>query len=130
MKKIVPKCLVFFFLAMGGLQVGAFCYATEVTLRSGTPIFLRLGEAISSESATAGQFVRLTVTRSVIVDGTVVVKAGSEVVGEVEGGIILVVRQATAVNGTKIPLRGGSTMIPVGTETKAYVDYDTNINVP
>jgi hypothetical protein len=130
MKKIAPKCLVFFVLAVGGMQVESFCYATEVTLRSGTPVPVKLDEVVSSESATGGQIARLTVTRSVSADGKVVIKAGSKLAGEVEGGVILIIRQATAVDGTRIPLRGGSTMIPVGTETKAYVDYDTTVNVP
>ncbi len=135
-------------------------YASQLTLKAGTPIPVRLLESVDSETATAGQTVRFLVTRDVPVNGIVVIKAGSEASGEVtysqktgslgkEGKVFVVIRYATAVNGTKVPLRanlsrtgneqvamsfmicpfikGTSSVIPADTETKAYVDYDTII---
>lgn len=162
MKIKTQKAVFTIFLAIGFMQLSLLCYAAEVTIRAGTPIPVRIDEAISSETATAGQAVRFIVTRDVIVDEKVVVKAGSEVIGEVtfsqktgslgkEGKVFLVIRYATAIDNTRIPLRanlsqegdervalswmvcpfikGTSSMIPAGTETKAYVDYDTKINI-
>lgn len=162
MKTRQLRVLISFSLAFLFLQGASFCCAAEVTIKAGTPIPVRLEEAISSETATAGQTVRLVVTRDVTVDDIVVIRAGSEVSGEVtytqktgslgkEGKLFLVVRYATAVDNTRIPLRanlsqegdervalswlvcpfitGTSSMIPAGTETKAYVDYDTKIRV-
>lgn len=149
-------------LGLGFLMMAFSSYASEVTIKAGTPIPVRLQEAVSSETATAGQTVRFLVTRDVSVDDIVVIKAGSEVVGDVtysqktgslgkEGKVFLVVRYATAVDDTRVPLRanlsqtgdekvalswmvcpfitGTSSMIPAGTETKAYVDYDTKIKI-
>ena len=136
--------------------------AAEITIKAGTAVPVRLEEAVSSETVTAGQTITFTVTRDVTVDDVVVIKAGSEVLGEIahsqktgtfgkEGEVSLVVRHTTAVDNTMVPLRatlsqhgeekmavsflfcpfikGTSSMIPVGTETKAYVDYDTKIQV-
>lgn len=163
MKIKTQKVLISIFLATALMQLPLLCYAAEVMVKAGTPIPVRLEDAISSETATAGQSVRFTVTRDVAVDDKVVVSAGSEVVGEVtfsqktgslgkEGKVFLVVRYATAVDNTRLPLRanlsqegdekvalswmvcpfikGTSSMIPAGTETKAYVDYDTKVKVP
>jgi len=149
-------------LALGFFMMAFSSYASEVTIKAGTPIPVRLQEAVSSETTTAGQTVRFLVTRDVSVDDIVVIKAGSEVVGDVtysqktgslgkEGKVFLVIRYATAVDNTKVPLRanlsqtgdekvalswivcpfikGTSSTIPVGTETKAYVDYDTKIKI-
>lgn len=137
-------------------------FAGEITIKAGTPIPVKLLDDLSSETATAGQSVRFEVTRNIIVDNKVVIKAGSEVVGEVtyaqktgslgkEGNLYLVVRYATAVDGTRVPLRanlsatgdeqvaiswlvcpfikGTASRIPAATETKAYVDYDTVIKI-
>lgn len=151
----VPLALIFLMMAFSS-------YAFEITIKAGTPIPVRLQEAVSSETATAGQTVRFLVTRDVAVDDMVVIKAGSEVIGEVtysqktgslgkEGKVFLVVRYATAIDNTRVPLRanlsqtgdekvalswmvcpfikGTSSMIHAGTETKAYVDYDTRIKI-
>ncbi|MFH2130200.1 MAG: hypothetical protein ABIK68_07485, partial [bacterium] len=69
-----------------------------------------------------------------------------------EGQIHIMARHAVAVNGVRVPLRatlsqagdekvalswmicpfikGGVGFIPAGTETKAYVDYETQLEVP
>lgn len=151
----IPFALIIFVIAFSS-------YASELTIKAGTPIPVRLQEAVDSETCTAGQTVRFLVTRDVSVNDIVVIKAGSEVIGDVtysqktgslgkEGKVFLVVRYATAVDGTRVPLRanmsqsgdekvalswmvcpfikGTSSMIPAGTETKAYVDYDTKLKI-
>ena len=143
-------------------SLSSLAFAEEITIKAGTPLPVRLLDDLSSETATAGQTVRFEVTRDVVVGDKVVIKAGSEVVGEVshaqktgslgeEGSIYLVIRYASAVDGTRIPLRanlsstgservalswmvcpfikGTSARIPAATETKAYVDYDTVIKI-
>lgn len=158
LKKILFSVVIVVLLTM----VSSLSFASDVTIKAGTPIPVKLEEAISSETATAGQTVRFTVTRNVSVDGTVVIKAGSPVVGEItysqktgslgkEGKVFLVLQHAVAVDGTRVPLdaslsqsgdeqvalsymicpfiKGTSSMIPAGTETKAYVEYDTKISL-
>ncbi len=129
MIKIASKCLVFFVVAIGSLQAGSMCYATQVTLKFGTPVRVKLTEPIS-ESPNASHIVSLVVSAPVYVGLSQVIKSGSKVLGEVEGGVILVIKETTAVDGTKVPLRGGATMVPVGTELRAYVEHDTLINAP
>jgi len=147
---------VFLFFATSTL------HASEITIKAGTPVPIRLEETVSSETATAGQTIRFTVTKDVTVGDVVVIKAGSAVVAEVahsqktgtfgkEGKASLVVRHTTAVDNTMVPLRsnlsqegeekmavsflfcpfikGTSATIQAGTETKAYVDYNTTIQV-
>ncbi|MFZ2405434.1 MAG: hypothetical protein WAW41_09885, partial [Methylobacter sp.] len=110
------KALITIFLAIGFTQLSFLSFAAELTIKAGTPIPIRLEDAISSETSTAGQTVRFTVTRDVTVDDKVIVKAGAEVTGEVtysqktgslgkEGKVLLVVRYATATDNTRIPLR-------------------------
>lgn len=136
--------------------------AGEIMIKSGTPVPVRLLTSTSSETAAGGQMLQFEVTRDVTINEKVVIKAGSEVVGEVthaqktgslgkEGRLGIMVRYATAVDGTRVPLRamidqtgndsvalsflvcpfikGDSVQVNAGTETKAYVDYDTKINV-
>jgi hypothetical protein len=156
--KFVSLILLFVFIFFAASAL----HASEITITAGTAVPVRLEEAVSSETATAGQTIRFTVTKDVTVDDVVVIKAGSEVVGEIahsqktgtfgkEGKVSLVVRHTTAVDNTMVPLRatlsqegeekmavsfmfcpfikGTSSIVPVGTETKAYVDYNTKIQV-
>lgn len=155
-KIIIPTALLFVIFSLSSLQ------AKGITIKAGTPVPVRLQEAVSSETATAGQIVRFTVTRDVKVDDVIVIKAGSEVTGEVtysqktgslgkEGKLFLVIKYATAVDETRVPLRanlsqtgeenvavsiivcpfikGTASMMNAGTEAKAYVDYNTKVNV-
>ena len=136
--------------------------AKEIVITAGTPVPVRLEEDVDSETATAGETLRFKVIKDVRVDGVVVIKAGAEVVAEVtycqktgslgkEGKVFLVMRYATAVDDTRVPLasklsdtgdekvalswmicpfiKGTSARVPAGTETKAYVDYDTIIKM-
>lgn len=149
-------------VSFGIFAMDAICYSKEIVIKAGTPIPVRITDAVSSENATVGQTVSFTVTRNVEVDDIVVIKAGSEVIGEItfaqktgslgkEGKLSLNVRYAIAVDNTRVPLRcnlsktgdeklaeaiiicpfikGEATHIEAGTEFKAYVDYDTKVNI-
>ena len=153
---------VFVFLSILVIFCKQSAYSEEVTIKAGTPVPVRLEETLSSESCTVGQSVKLVVTRNVEIGDVVAIKAGSLVEGEIvhaqetgslgkEGEISMVVRYATAIDGTRIPLRaqlsahgeekvalswmvcpfitGTKCQLNAGTETKAYVDYDTKINI-
>jgi hypothetical protein len=54
---------------------------SEITLRNGTPIHLKLGKAMSSATAHVGDVVELQVVEEVIVDGISVIPAGSAAIG-------------------------------------------------
>ncbi len=54
---------------------------SEITLRNGTPIHLKLGKTISSATAHVGDVVDLKVTEEIIVDGISVIPAGSTAIG-------------------------------------------------
>ncbi|HUC53814.1 MAG TPA: hypothetical protein VMR90_07190 [Candidatus Cybelea sp.] len=54
---------------------------SEMTLRNGTPIHLKLGKTISSATAHVGDIVELQVAEEVIVDGLSVIPAGSTAIG-------------------------------------------------
>lgn len=156
------KYFISILLALGFFMMAFSSYALEVTIKAGTPIPVKLEEAVSSETTTSGQTVRFSVTKDVSIDNVIVINAGAEVMGEVthsektgslgkEGKVFLVIRYVIAVDNTRVPLRaslsqtgeekvalswmvcpfikGTSSMIPAGTETKAYVDYDTKINI-
>jgi uncharacterized membrane protein len=113
---LIMRSKVIFSLFLIVLLMGSLAYAAEVMIKAGTPVPVRLIDDLSSETATAGQLVRFEATKNIMVDGIVVIKAGSEVIGEVsycqktgslgkEGKINVVVRYATAVDNTRIPLR-------------------------
>jgi hypothetical protein len=54
---------------------------SEITLRNGTAIHLKLGKSISSATAHVGDIVDLRVVEEVIVDGLSVIPAGSTAIG-------------------------------------------------
>jgi hypothetical protein len=54
---------------------------SEITLRNGTPIHLKLGKRISSATAHVGDIVDFTVVEEVMVDGLSVIPAGSTAIG-------------------------------------------------
>lgn len=54
---------------------------SEIILRNGTPIHLKLGKTISSATAHVGDIVDLKVVEEVIVDGLSVIPAGSMAIG-------------------------------------------------
>jgi hypothetical protein len=53
----------------------------DLTLANGTPIHLKLGKTLSSETAHVGDVVDLTVEEDVLVDGLCVIPTGSSAVG-------------------------------------------------
>lgn len=55
----------------------------DLTLPNGTPIRLKLGKTLSSETAHVGEVVDLTVEEDVVVDGLCVISRGSAAVGVV-----------------------------------------------
>ncbi len=57
--------------------VGGKISTGEIVVPAGTVIELELKEQVSSETATPGQSVQLVVTKSVIIDGALVIPAGS-----------------------------------------------------
>ncbi len=128
MKSLTRNIAMLLVLSIGILTIVAQARAAEVTIKAGTPIPVKLDQSVSSETATIGQTVRFSVTRDVSVDNVVVIKAGSEVIGEVvqaqktgslgkEGKLSLIVRHALAVDNTKVPLR--STLYQTGEERVA-----------
>lgn len=162
MRSVICMLVGVVVLIIGTVAIISEGNAVELTIKAGTPVPVRIDESVSSETATAGQTVRCFVTRDVVVDDFIVIKAGTEVVAEVtysqktgtlgkEGKVFLVVRNTVAVDNTIVPLRanlsqtgdekvalswmvcpfikGTQSMIPSGTETKAYVDYDTILKV-
>lgn len=54
-----------------------------VTLEEKTPIEVKLTESCSSQNAAVGQTLELETTMDVIVDGEIVIKKGSQVIGRV-----------------------------------------------
>ncbi|HYL83066.1 MAG TPA: SH3 domain-containing protein [Candidatus Angelobacter sp.] len=53
----------------------------DLTLPNGTPVHLKLGKTLSSETARVGDVVDLTVEEDVLVDGVCVIATGSSAVG-------------------------------------------------
>jgi hypothetical protein len=56
---------------------------TAITLKAGTPIELATAEPLSSKTHAKGNRIALRVTRDVIVDGIVVIAAGTDAVGQI-----------------------------------------------
>ncbi len=142
---------------------------TKLTIPEGTRVAIKTLETISSESAKRGQAVRFEVVRNVEVNGKVVIKSGALVTAEVtrvesrraigrEGVLQVSVRNATAVDGTQVPLRitleekgeealtttvvlsvvicplfllmkGDDAVIPEGTEFTVFVDRPVGVTV-
>jgi hypothetical protein len=101
------------------LSATNFAWAEKVKLDEGTSIDLQLQSSVSSESATEGESVKLTVLFDVFAsDGkTVLIKAGTAAKGFVstatnsekmgEAGVIGVMARSTkAIDGTSVPLMG------------------------
>ena len=99
----------------------AVCLAETIaptTIEEGTTVRLKLGEAISTKLSAAGQKLDLAVLEDVLdKDGkTVVIKEGTKAIGYLTnldekdgskgGKLIIDITSVTAVDGTKIPLRG------------------------
>ena len=85
-----------------------------VTLEEKTPIELRLTESCSSQNAAVGQTLELETTMDVIVDGEIVIKKGSQVIGRVlkakpsgfygqTGELTFSIEYVMSVDGQRIP---------------------------
>lgn len=102
---------------LAGLLVSNFAAAQEpLILQDGTPVKLRLGENLSSESARVGDTVSFEVLEDVDVNGLIVVKQGSAALATItqaqakrrmgKGGKLDVnIDYVRLVTGEKVPLR-------------------------
>jgi len=116
------KSLIVFSLIMGicFLSGNLFAADTTVLLRDGTPVTLRLTEEVSTKTKNTNDAVRLEVARDVLVDGKVVIKAGTpadgvvnvctkpDIIGQ-EGVIGFFVNSTRAVDGQWVSLRANLT---------------------
>lgn len=101
----------------------SFCWnfiaAQKLLLKAGTPISLQLNQSLNSDEAQQGSIVELMVRTDVIVNGKVVLRAGSLAEGwikEVYRGckrcstmcakIVISVQSAQAIDGQRIYLKG------------------------
>lgn len=89
--------------------------ATVVKIPAGTPVSLKLDQTVDSKTAQTGQKVRFSVLNDVKVKGRVVIKAGTQAIGEVvhardagmlgtAGALHIAVRTVEAVDGTPVVL--------------------------
>lgn len=120
-----------------------------ITLTAGTQVNLMLNEAVDGESVAVGNALDFTVRSNVMVNGKVVIAAGSTATGWVKnvkkscGGkcaeITITVESATAVDGqtvnlrsiphiVKVPCCDGTTTANIGTNLTARVLNDLKIN--
>jgi len=111
--------LIFLILGMCFSQGALFAEGT-ILLKDGTPVILRLTEEVSTKTKNVNDIVHLEVTRDVIVDGKVVIKAGTpaegivnvcvkpDIIGQ-EGTIGFVVSSTKAVDGQWVSLRASLT---------------------
>lgn len=127
----------------------SFSVLQIVTLTAGTQVNLMLNEEVDSESVAVGNALDFTVRSNVMVNGKVVIAAGSTATGWVKnvkkscGGkcseITITVESATAVDGqtvnlrsiphiVKVPCCDGNTTANIGTNLTARVLNDVKIN--
>lgn len=120
-----------------------------INLTAGTQVSLMLNEAIDGESVAIGNALDFSVRSNVVVNGKVVIAAGSTATGWVKnikkacGGkcaeITITVESATAVDGQTVNLRSiphivrvpccdGTTTANIGTNLTAHVLNDIKIN--
>ena len=92
----------------------------QVKLNNGTPVVLRLTEEVSSTTKNTNDMVNLEVARDVIVNGKIVIKAGTPAVGTVTwaekegmvgkaGKVSISVDSTKAVDDQRVMLRGNVT---------------------
>lgn len=91
----------------------------KVTLKAGTPVILATVETVSSKTTVSGNTVDFKVVTDVIVDGNVVIPAGTIAKGQAsnvskasaigKGGEITVgINNINALDGTLVPLSGAN----------------------
>jgi hypothetical protein len=93
---------------------------TVALLRDGTPVILRLTEEVSTKTKNVNDLVNLEVVKDVLVDGKVVIKAGTPAEGTVnvctkpdiigqEGTIGFVLNSTKSIDGQWVSLRASLT---------------------
>ncbi|OGX03456.1 MAG: hypothetical protein A3G87_05720 [Omnitrophica bacterium RIFCSPLOWO2_12_FULL_50_11] len=98
------------------VPIGQAVEAGAVQLKRGTPVSLRLTQMVSSETSHLGDIVHMEVLRDVVVDGKVVIDAGTPVQGEViaasdrgfigeAGRVGISVKSTSTVDGRTVYLR-------------------------
>ncbi|WP_018249453.1 hypothetical protein [Orenia marismortui] len=91
--------------------------AEKIRLSSGTPVLLQLNDTLTADTVNMGDEVALTVVQDVVVDGKVVIKAGSTAFATITaaedngflgkaGKMGLKVNSVTTVDGTSVALSG------------------------
>ena len=107
-----------FILAMllSCLFSGIIVAAEAVTLKDGTPVMLRLTEEVSTKTKNVNDAIHFEVSRDVIVDGKIVIRAGASAEGTVtscikpdiigqEGTICFMANSTKSVDGQYVSLR-------------------------
>ena len=107
-----------FILAMllSCLFSGIIFAAEAVTLKDGTPVMLRLTEEVSTKTKNVNDAIHFEVSRDVIVDGKIVIRAGASAEGTVtscikpdiigqEGTICFMANSTKSVDGQYVSLR-------------------------
>lgn len=110
------------FLMIGIISILGISFAAEtaVLLEDGTPVILRLTETVSTKTKNTNDIVHFEVTRDVIVNGKVVIKAGTPADGTVnvctkpdiigqEGTIGFVLNSTKTVDEQWVSLRASLT---------------------
>lgn len=124
---------------------------SKIVLREGTDVFLKLAQDVNSRTAKQDDPVEFSLSEPVKVGDIVVADAGSRAIGTVvhtmkpnfvgepgelsvrlkflkAGNVKVPLRGSTAQSGTfRVVIRGGQAVIRQGTQVKAYVDSDTEI---
>lgn len=129
-KKIVAMVLI---LSLFNIMIPVDSYAypeEKVTVRSGTPVILRLTEEVSSKTKNLNDQVFLEVARDVIIDGKVVIERGTPAIGTVTwiekegmlgkgGKVQFSVDSTKTVDGQAVLLRSTVTKMGEEKETMA-----------
>lgn len=171
MKKLVAifLTLVFMHLSFGPAFSAVKSISTDVKLPTNTRIKLSTMDNISSDINSAGEEISLQVAENIAVNNKIVIPAGTVAVGNIvsldkrsfleKGGRISVeLLYTTAVDGTRVPLRGTYTtagaskigkmlalsliitplfllmrgdhaVMAAGTKINGYIDQDCNIDL-
>ncbi len=112
---------------------------TRIILKQYTPVILLLREDVSSKSKKPGDPVQLSVAENVIVEGKILIKSGTPVIGKVSmvreaghvgepGEIAIVPQYVKAVDGQKVRL--GGTLYAKGKEKEVSTAVLTAICLP
>lgn len=112
-------CFVFVALCLCMISFNVFAEET-VVLKDGSPVVLRLTEEVSNKSKNLNDAVHLDVVKDIIVNGKVVIAAGTPAEGTVsvcekpdiigqEGTIAFIVNSTKAVDGQWVSLRSSLT---------------------